>query len=104
MEYRSGSHAKYKIEYHFVWVTKYRYHILRGELAERVRDIVRQICGQFEIQILRGAVSRDHAHILVSAPPDIAPSEIMRLVKGRTSRKISGGFPNVKRRCRGRDF
>jgi REP element-mobilizing transposase RayT len=75
MEYRSGSHTKYKIEYHFVWVTKYRYQILRGDLAERVRDIVRQTCEYFEIQILRGVVSKDHVHILVSAPPDISPSD-----------------------------
>jgi putative transposase len=69
MEYRTGSHTKYKIEYHFVWVTKYRYPILRGDLAERVRDLVRQTCEYFEIQILRGVVSQDHVHILVSAPP-----------------------------------
>ncbi|MDS4029836.1 MAG: hypothetical protein RKO66_07160 [Candidatus Contendobacter sp.] len=25
MDYRYGSHTVYKIEYHFVWVTKYRY-------------------------------------------------------------------------------
>jgi putative transposase len=104
MEYRTGSHTKYKIEYHFVWVTKYRYPILRGDLAERVRDLVRQTCEYFEIQILRGVVSQDHVHILVSAPPSISPSDIMRRVKGRTSRKIFEEFPHVRRRCRGRHF
>ena len=95
---------RYKIEYHFVWVTKYRYHILRGELAERVRDLVRQTCECFEMQILRGVVSKDHVHILVSAPPSISPSDIMRRVKGRTSKKIFEEFPHVRRRCRGRHF
>ena len=88
MDYRRGSHTKYKIEYHFVWVTKYRYQVLQGDLAVRVRDLVRQVCERFEIQILRGVVSKDHVHILVSAPPEIAPSEIMRRIKGRTSSKI----------------
>ena len=104
MEYRSGSHTRYRIEYHFVWVTRYRYHILRGDLADRVRDIVRQTCEYFEIQILRGAVSKDHVHILVSAPPEISPSDIMRRVKGRTSRKIFEEFPHVRKRCWGRHF
>ncbi len=104
MEYRSGSHTKYRIEYHSVRVTKYRYHILRGDPAERVRDPVRRTCGYFEIQILRGAVSKDHVHILVPAPPNISPSEIMRQVKGRTSRKVSEEFPHVKKRYRGRHF
>ena len=104
MEYRQGSHTKYKIEYHFVWVTKYRYHMLVGELAERVRDLVRQTCEHFEIQILRGVVSKDHVHILVSAPPSMSPSEIMRRVKGRTSSKIFEEFPHVKKRYWGRHF
>ena len=63
MEYRRGSYTKYKIEYHFVWVTKYRYQVLQGELAVRVRDLVRQTCEYFEIQILCGVVSKDHVHI-----------------------------------------
>ena len=96
MEYRQGSHTKCKIEYHFVWVTKYRYHVLVGDLALRIRELVRQTCERYEIQILRGVVSKDHVHILVSAPPDISPSTIMSWVKGRTSRKIFEEFPHVK--------
>ena len=41
MDYRYGSHTVYEIEYHFVWVTKYRYKLLRGEVAERVRELVK---------------------------------------------------------------
>ncbi len=77
MNYRHGNNTKFKIEYHFVWVTKYRYHVLEGDLAFRVRELVLQICEHFEIQILRGVVSKDHVHILVSAPPNISPSDIM---------------------------
>jgi putative transposase len=44
MEYRYGSHTVFQIEYHFVWVTKYRYPVLKGEVAERVRELVRQTC------------------------------------------------------------
>lgn len=56
----------FKIEYHFVWVTKYRYQVLKGEVGERVRELVRQTCEAFEIRILKGVVSKDHVHILVS--------------------------------------
>ena len=104
MEYRQGSHTKYKIEYHFVWVTKYRYHLLQGDIALRVRELVRQTCEYFEIQILRGVVSKDHVHILISAPPNISPSEIMRRVKVRVSRKIFEEFPHIKKRYWGRHF
>ena len=104
MDYRHGSHTKFKIEYHFVWVTKYRYHVLQGDLAIRVRELVRQTCERFEIQIIRGVVSKDHVHILVSAPPDISPSDIMRRVKGRVSRKVFEEFPLIKTRFWGQHF
>ncbi len=104
MDYRTGSHTRYKIEYHFVWATKYRYHMLVGDLAVRTREIIRQICNRYEIEIIRGVVSKDHIHILASAPPDIAPSEIMRRIKGRSSRQIFDEFPKVKKRYWGRHF
>ncbi len=104
MDYRYGSHTVYTIEYHFVWVTKYRYKVLVGEIGIRVRDLVRQFCEANEIQILKGVVSKDHVHILVSAPPHIAPSDIMRRIKGRSSSKLFDEFPHIKKRYWGRHF
>ena len=52
MEYRYGSHTVFQREYHFVWVTKYRYQVLKGEVGERVRELVRQTCEAFEIRII----------------------------------------------------
>jgi putative transposase len=98
MEYRYGSHTVYAIEYHLVWVTKYRYKVLVGGIAERVRELVRETCEAFEIRIAKGVVSKDHVRILVSCPPNMAPSEIMRRIKGRTSSKLFEEFPHVKKR------
>ena len=104
MDYRHGSHTVFNIEYHFVWVTTYRYQVLKGDIALRVRELVRQTCEIFEIRILKGVVSKDHVHLLVSAPPTIAPSKIMRRIKGRTSSKLFEEFPNIKKRYWGRHF
>ncbi len=65
---------------------------------------MRQTCERFEIRILRGVVSKDHVHILVSCPPTLSPSDIMRRIKGRVSRKIFEEFPHVKKRYWGRHF
>ena len=62
-----------------MWVTKYRYHVLEGELKLRIREIVRQSCLRHDLPILKGHMSKDHVHILVSAPTHLAPSEIMRI-------------------------
>ena len=104
MEYRYGSHTSYRIEFHFVWVTKYRYKVLTGDVALRVRELVRQTCEAFEIQIIKGVVSKDHVHLFVSAPPNMAPSEIMRRIKGRSARKLFEEFPLLKKRYWGRHF
>lgn len=104
MEYRYGSHTVYNIEYHFVWVTKYRYKVLTGDIALRVKELVRQTCEAFEIRIMSGVVSKDHVHVFVSAPPNMAPSEIMRRIKGRTSSKLFEEFPHIKKRYWGRHF
>lgn len=104
MDYRYGSHTVYKIEYHFVWVTKYRYKLLTGDVGQRVRELVKQTCEAFEIRIIKGVVSKDHVHILVSTPPEMAPSEIMRRIKGRTARKLFEEFPRLKQKYWGRHF
>jgi putative transposase len=103
-DYRTGPHTKYKIEYHFVWITKYRYQVLKEDIALRLGELVRQTCSMFEIEIIRGVVSKDHIHILVSAPPTLSPSEIMRRIKGRTSLKLFEEFPHLKKRYWGRHF
>ena len=57
-----------------------------------------------EIEIKKGSVSLDNIHIFVSAPPSIAPSEIMRRVKGRSSRKLFEIFPKLRKRYWGKHF
>ena len=101
-EYRTGSHTVYDIQYHFVWVTKYRYHVLRGEVAERAREHIRQSCMSRDIKIVRGHVSKDHVHLLVSCPPALSPSKVMQYLKGRSSRKLQEEFPHLKKRYWGR--
>ena len=104
MDYRYGSHPVFKIEYHFVWVTKYRYKRLVGDVGQRVREWVRQTGDAFEIRIIKGVVSKDHVPMLVSAPPEMAPSEMMRRIKGRTAHKLFESFPRLKQRYWGRHF
>ena len=102
MEYRKGAHTVYNIQYHFVWVTKYRYHVLVGEVKQRTRELVRQVCMRQDLNILKGHVSKDHIHLMVSAPTHIAASEIMQKIKGRSSRVLQQEFPHLKKRYWGK--
>ena len=97
-EYRHGAHAVYDIKYHLIWITKYRYKVLRGRVAERARDVIRQICEAREVVIIRGAVSPDHVHLLVSAPTQMAPSKLVQYIKGRSSRRLQEEFEDLRKR------
>jgi REP element-mobilizing transposase RayT len=52
-------------------------------MAERARDLIRQICQAREVVIIRGAISPDHIHMLVAAPPILAPAKLAQYIKGR---------------------
>ena len=97
-EYRASAHAVFDIKYHVVWITKYRYKILRGRVAERARDLLKQICQAREVVIIRGAVSPDHIHMLVSAPATLAPAKLVQYMKGRSSRRLQDEFPELRKR------
>jgi putative transposase len=96
--YRKSAHAVFDIKYHVVWITKYWYKVLRGRVAERARDLIRQICAAREVVIVRGAVSPDPIHMLLSVPPDLSPSKLMQHIKGRSSRRLQDEFPELRKR------
>jgi putative transposase len=97
-EYRRSAQAVYDLKYHVVWITKYRYKVLKGRVAERARDLIRQICESRDVVIVRGAVSPDHIHMLLSAPADLSPAKLVQYIKGRSSRRIQEEFPEIRKR------
>ena len=98
MEYQHGAHSVYDIKYHLIWVTKYRYQVLKGEIALRARELIRQTCISRDVTIVQGSIGKDHVHILVSSPPTMAPSKLVQYIKGRSSRSIQDEFPHLKKR------
>ena len=102
MSYRKTAHSVYDLKYHVVWVTKYRKPVLQGEIAIRLRELVRQTCAKLDVYILSGHVSADHVHLLVSVPPSISVSELMQRVKGRSSRRMQQEFGELKRQYWGK--
>jgi len=104
MESRKSSHSVHSLQVHLVWITKYRYHVLQGDVQLRCRDILRQVCNSLDIQILKGVVSKDHIHLHLSYPPTLSISEIVKRLKGRSSRMLLQEFPELNRRYWGNHF
>jgi putative transposase len=96
-EYRRGAHTVYEIHLHLVWTTKYRKAVLIGEPATRVRDVIRGICGDHDVKIMKGHVSKDHVHLLVSIPPQVTISRLVQWLKGKTAHKVMMEYPYIKK-------
>lgn len=86
--YRKTSHTTYDCKYHVVWITKYRKKVLSGVIAERVRELLRGICKEHEVEILQGHISVDHVHLFLSVPPHLAISKLVQYLKGKSSYKM----------------
>ncbi len=93
-----GSHTVYDIQYHIVWTTKYRYKILTGKVAERLRELLRQGCEARGIKIIKGSINKEHVHMLVGCSPTLAPSKMMQYLKGRSSKILQEEFNELRRR------
>ena len=89
---------------HLVWCTKYRHKALQQDVACRIRDLLRQICEANDIQIVKGHVSKDHIHLYVSYPPKLSVSEMIKRLKGRSSKMIQAEFPELGAKFWGRHF
>ena len=102
--YRKSSHSIYDLKVHLVWITKYRKPVLTGELAHRVRELIRQQCKEMDIEIIRGHVSKDHVHLFVSIPPHVSVSTAVKRIKGKSSWKVMSEFKTIARQFWGRHF
>lgn len=98
MSYGTSSHSVYDLKYHVVFCTKYRYCVLSGEVASRCRDLIREICATNYIDIVRGSISPDHIHLLISIPPHISVSKAVQYIKGKSSRKLQQEYVHLKKR------
>ena len=96
--YKSGSHTRHDLKAHIVWITKYRKPVMVGEIGQRVRQVIREICGSMEVEILKGHVAKDHVHLFVGYPPQLAMSKLVQRLKGKSSYTLLGEYTELRRK------
>ena len=92
---KSGSHTIWDCKYHLVWVTKYRYPVLVGDVGLRARELLREISRSHEMSIHAGAINRDHVHLLLSIPPHLSVSR-GAIPEGKEFPQATDGIPVAK--------
>jgi putative transposase len=93
---RTGSHCKYNINYHIIWIPKFRKKLLVGKVAEVLKTIINGQCEDLGVDNLALEVMPDHIHLFVGATPTHTPFKIVRKLKGNTSIQLRRCFPNLR--------
>lgn len=97
MYLHNTNHCTYNINYHFVWCSKYRRPIFNDHLAIHLRIMITQICSDYYYDLLALEIMPAHIHLFLSAPPQIAPTDIVKTIKSITAIKIFHTFPKLKK-------
>jgi putative transposase len=103
-KYQTGSHTKYDLRVHLVWITKYRYKVINVAMGKRLIEILRTICKNNNLKIISGAIDSDHVHMYLSIRPNISVSKIVQLLKGISSNKMMQEFEELQKKYWGRHF
>ncbi|WP_081836280.1 IS200/IS605 family transposase, partial [Pseudothermotoga hypogea] len=86
MQLRKTRWSLYNLNYHFVWIPKYRKKILVDSVRQELEKLIFEIAKKHGIEVLSLSVQPDHVHLFVSAPPRLSPAQIANLFKGVSSK------------------
>jgi putative transposase len=96
--YKSNRNVYYSCKYHVVWCPKYRRKVLVEKTAERLKQIIAEVCQEHQAEVLSVEIMPDHVHILVEVDPQFGIHRLVRLIKGRSSRLLRQEFPSLTTR------
>ena len=95
MDYQHERHNVHLVVYHLIWYPKRRRKTLVGPIKERLEHLIREVARSHGWTILELAIQPDHVHLFLRSDPYTAPSDIARLMKGRSSRVLREEFPEL---------
>ena len=96
-EYRHNRTSVSLIHYHLIWCPKRRRRVLVNAVRERLESLIREVAVELGCTIIALEIMPDHLHLFLSAPPALAPHQIVRQIKGRSSRVLRQEFPHLLR-------
>jgi putative transposase len=81
-----------------VWCPKFRRPVLDEEVAGRLSEILHEVADDLQCTIEELDIMPDHVHVLIDCDPSFGIYNIVKRMKGRSSRLISSEFPRIKSR------
>jgi putative transposase len=97
MDYQHEQHSVHLVVYHIIWCPKRRRKVLVGPVHDRLKQIVEEVATEHHWGVIRLAIQPDHVHLFIRANPYTLPSDIPRLIKGRSSHDLRQEFPHLRK-------
>ena len=97
MEYAQESHTVHLIVYHMIFCPKRRRKVLIGPIHDRLRQIIQEVVEEHKWTVIELAIQPDHVHLFIRSNPYTLPTDIARLIKGRSAHLLREEFPRLKR-------
>ncbi len=94
--YWTGAHTKHRLQFHLVWIPKYRRRVLRGKIAIRLRQLLHEACKLNRWWISELSIQSDHIHLVVQIQASDSVAGVVHILKGGTSRVIRKEFPELE--------
>ncbi|MGI5201892.1 IS200/IS605 family transposase [Spirillospora sp. CA-108201] len=94
---RTGRHCVFTMHVHLVFVTKFRHNVFADRHLSRMEAIMRDVCRDFEAELVEFNGEDDHVHLLVNYPPKMAVTRLVNSLKGVSSRRLRQEFPDLVR-------
>ena len=92
-----NNHCVFNISYHIIWIPKYRKHLLKGDIKDRLKVHLFDKASLIKISIEEYEIMEDHIHLFIKGNPKLSVSYIINQLKGYTSFKLRKEFPHLKK-------
>ena len=97
MQTKHLNHSTYKLQYHIVWGTKYRYPWLKAYVKAVLKESLYASCKKYPTLFLHTVnTDEDHVHLQVEIPPNISISDAVQQFKGASSLVIRKKFKFIR--------
>lgn len=98
MEFKSNRNIVYNCQYHVIWCVKYRRKLLEGDVEARLKEVLKEVAIEVQAKIEEMETDKDHVHLLISCDPQFGIHQVVKRMKGRSSRVLRLEFAHVKSR------
>ena len=95
MKYKSNKNIVYSCKYHVVWCPKYRRKVLIGEVEAHLKELIKEVCAEINVDIIEMEIMPDHVHLLIDVDPQYGVHKAIKLIKGRSSRILRQKFKHL---------